>query len=303
MSQSKHLLFLVLTVLLLGLFSCDYVEFPLEEKSGVFDGDKCPEPTFPANTNTKRNILFEDFTGHTCVGCPGAAYELEQLEATYGDQIIGIAIHSGFFAQPQPGAGKFETDFRSDDGNDIHDDFTPSAYPQALINRSDTVINNGSYLFSKAQFNNAASRFINNAPLANLQLITTFDNSDRTLCVFNETEALSNLTGNFSLVIALTEDSIVDWQKNGGSGAGSPDYPYNSDVQNYIHNHVFRGNVNGTYGEEIISGSITSGEKIISKYTFELDPSWDETHVNVIAYLFDQSTKEVLQVIKVHAGE
>jgi len=30
-------------------------------------------PTFEPNTNTDRNILIEDYTGHRCGACPGAA--------------------------------------------------------------------------------------------------------------------------------------------------------------------------------------------------------------------------------------
>lgn len=302
MQTFKNRYVLILSILL-TLASCDYIDEPLEKAGGGFDDTKCTVPTFPANTNNKRNVLIEDFTGHTCVGCPGAAYEIKQLEATYGDQIIGIAMHSGFFSQPQSGTGKFETDFRSEDGNDIHDDFTPSAYPQALINRSDTVLNNGGYLFDKSKFLNATVRFINNTPLAKMQLITTFDNSDRTLCVFNETVLLSNLTGNFSLVIALTEDSIVDWQKNGGAGAGSPDYPYNSDVEFYVHDHVFRGNVNGTYGEQIITSNGSANDTLLNNYTITLNEDWNEEKVNVISYLYNNTTKQVIQATKVHAGE
>ncbi|MBM3160651.1 MAG: hypothetical protein FJZ66_04875, partial [Bacteroidetes bacterium] len=32
-------------------------------------------PQFSSNTNTNRNVLIEDFTGHLCVFCPAAADE------------------------------------------------------------------------------------------------------------------------------------------------------------------------------------------------------------------------------------
>ncbi len=298
MKITKHITFISLFAL---FFSCDYVNEPLEKKSGGFDDTKCTDVTFAPNTNTKRNILIEDFTGHTCVGCPGAAYELEQIEAAHGDQVIGVAIHSGFFSEPRAaGSGKFESDYRSEDGNNLHDDFGPlPSYPKGMINRSDTVLNNGSKIFSKSEFSSAVNAFLNNTPLANLQMITSYDNTDGTLCVFVETEALTDLTGNYHLVIALTEDSIVDWQVNGSGANGHPGYP-SGDVQYYVHNHVFRGNVNGLYGEEIVSGSLADTEKLISKYTYTIDPAWNDANINVIAYLMDFSTKEVIQVTKVH---
>lgn len=284
------------------MFSCDYVDEPLEKIEGGFNDRACTTPIFPTNTNTKRNILIEDFTGHTCTGCPGAAYTLEQLEQTHGKQVIGIAMHAGFFSQPLSGQNKFETDFRSTDGNDIHDDFGPiSSYPKGMINRSDTVLNNNDFLFAKEQFGNAVNVYLNQAPAANLQMVTAFNDNDRTLCVFVETDVLTDLTGNHNLVIALTEDSITDWQKNGGGSSGNPNYP-TGDVSNYRHNHVLRDNMNGTYGENIIASSyLASDTNIISKYTATVDASWNVDNLNVIAYLVNMTTKEIIQVTKEHA--
>jgi hypothetical protein len=280
------------------MLSCDYVTEPLEEKTGGVDTDKCPEPIFTANTNTKRNVLIEDLTGHKCTGCPEAAYIIEQVKQAYPGQVVAIGLHvSDFFASPDPvGSGSFETDFRTSAGDDLFNDFTPSSLPKGMINRSDTVLNNGGFLFPKSNFLNATARFINQTPLANLQIITSFDNSDRTLCVYIETEALANLTGDYNLVVAITEDSIVDWQKSDGT---VPTYPA-GDISNYIHSHVLRANVNGTYGETIIPTSISNGDKLVNGYTTTLNGNWNESNINVIAYLIKNSTKEVLQVVENH---
>ncbi|MEO9258461.1 MAG: hypothetical protein ABI207_08765, partial [Crocinitomicaceae bacterium] len=37
-------------------------------------------PSFTADTNTRRNVLIEDFTGHKCPNCPIAATIAEQIE-------------------------------------------------------------------------------------------------------------------------------------------------------------------------------------------------------------------------------
>lgn len=296
--MKKNILIVLSGVL---FFACDRVEDPVQKKDGAFDEELCAEQTFDPNTNTKRNVLIEDFTGHTCTGCPGAAYIVEQMEQTYGEQVIGIAMHAGFFAEPYPaGTIKFETDFRSEFGSALHNDFGPiNSYPKGMINRSDTVLNNGSRLFGKDEFESAFLRFKDQAPAANLQIKHTYDDNDRTLCVSVETEALQQLSGEYNVVIAITEDSIVDWQKNGTAGSGSPNYSP-GDVQNYVHNHVLRNNVNGMYGERIISGNLSATEKIVSNYTSTLDANWNDEHLNIVAYLMNWSTKEVIQVVKVH---
>ena len=83
----KKLLFIGL-VAATGLTSCDKVEniYPEGVSSSELDWSLYPDgdsthyvdvanawPTFTANTNSDRNVLIEDFTGHKCVFCPAAA--------------------------------------------------------------------------------------------------------------------------------------------------------------------------------------------------------------------------------------
>ena len=58
-----------------------------------------------------KKILLEDYTGHKCGNCPRAAEKAEELKEIYGDQLIPIAIHAGFFASDF--GGNFTTDFTS----------------------------------------------------------------------------------------------------------------------------------------------------------------------------------------------
>ena len=69
---------LTLTLIILCIASCDKIEPPYSS------GNTNPIDT----TSVKRNILIEDFTGHTCPNCPAAAAELETIHSIYGNQII-----------------------------------------------------------------------------------------------------------------------------------------------------------------------------------------------------------------------
>ena len=91
------------------LFSCDRVEniyTPLPSTDLNFDLYPGTEqqyflnewPTFTDNTNTDRNILIEDFTGHRCIYCPPAAELAAQLEANNPGRVFAAAIHTG----PEP---------------------------------------------------------------------------------------------------------------------------------------------------------------------------------------------------------
>ena len=77
---------ILLFIIVLGgvFYSCDHVKNPyppevnLELDTTLYPGlwsdyENNEWPTFSQNTNTNRNVLIEDFTGHKCVFCPAAA--------------------------------------------------------------------------------------------------------------------------------------------------------------------------------------------------------------------------------------
>ena len=299
----KNLILIAIT--LIAFSSCDKVTEPYEKVTGGVDTALCPEPTFPPNTNTKRNVLIEDFTGHYCNNCPAAAYIIDTMKQNRGNQIVAIAVHTvdEYAAPISSSFPKYQTDFRTPESDKIKLDFAAGdGLPNLMVNRSDTVNGNGNFTFSTFYVVDAVHSFLNSSsnPIANLQIITTFDPSNRTLCAYVETEALVNLSEDYSLVIALTEDSIIDWQLFNGNG--NPTYgTVSKDIEKYKHSHVLRKNINGTYGKTIITGSATAGDKIITGTTLKnVNTSWDEHHLYVVAYLFKNSTKEIVQVVEKH---
>jgi hypothetical protein len=85
----------------LVLGSCDEIDPPYMDgvQTPPIDTTECPIPTFPADTHHVKVVLLEDYTGHKCVNCPTAAEIAHNLQITYGEKIILMAIHAGFFAE------------------------------------------------------------------------------------------------------------------------------------------------------------------------------------------------------------
>jgi len=290
---------LLITTILFAI-SCDKITEPYEPVS-VTDTLACPEPTFPVNTNIKKNILIEDFTGHTCNNCPAAAYIIDTIKHNRGSQIVAIAMHVGNFAEPKPGP-KYTTDFRTTEGTQLKQDLLPGAgLPSLMVNRNQTLVTPNSFRVFYLSLPPIINTIINDVPEVNMQIIASFDPVKRTLCAYVETEALVNLSEDYSLVVALTEDSLIDWQLYNGNG-GDPVYGTSSgDIEKYKHAHVLRTNLNGTYGKTIITGSATAGDKIINGYSLKnVTTDWDDNHFSVVAYLYKNSTKEVVQVTEIH---
>ena len=277
---------------ILIITSCEIVEVPYEIDNGNIT---------PIDTNTYvKKILIEDFTGHTCQNCPSAARELEAIHSLYGDQIIGMAIHvSKAFARPYPPsqAPNYQYDFRTKWGKEWDNLFGISeiGLPGGMINR---IGYPNEHRLGKDEW---LSRVI-----TELEKEIDFGMS----ITVNEgiinvnTEILKNINGDYNLVVCLIENNIINWQKDGSE-----------DVENYEHNHAFRSllsdenlSASSNYSisdriETIINYDLASLEQFNIDYstnTAELGNGnaggWDSSNMSVIAYIYDNTTQEILQV-------
>jgi len=281
---------------ILIITSCEIVESPYEIDNGNIT---------PIDTNSYvKKILIEDFTGHTCQNCPSAARELEAIHNLYGDQIIGMAIHvSKAFARPYPlsQAPNYQYDFRTKWGKEWDDLFGISeiGLPGGMINRTGYPIE---HRLGKDEW---LSRVITELEKEiDFGIKITSDVNGNQLGITINTEILNNLNGDYKLVVCLSESNIINWQKDGAE-----------DVEDYEHNHALRSLL---LNENLsTSSNYTSADKIeqtilvnlstleefninYSQNTAELGNGnageWNSSNMSVIAYIYDNTTQEILQV-------
>lgn len=290
---------LIALLAIFATFSCDVIENPLGD--AVVTDASCVEPTFAPNTNTKRNVLIEDFTGHYCNNCPTAAYIIDTIKDNIGSQVIPVGIHVvDQFAAPDPAkAPKYQTDFRTPGGTDIYTNFANGVgLPAMMVNRVDTFNVPARFALSFYGISSATRKLIDDVPVVNLQAKATYDATSGLLCVFSETEILSPLADDHSIVFMLLEDSIIDWQLFSGFGG----YPFYSagDIENYVHKHVLRRSMNNWDGQTIITGGSNNlGDKIISSASTKVTNStWKPQHFEVVAFVYNNRTKEIMQAYK-----
>ena len=60
------------------------------------------------------------------------------------------------------------------------------------------------------------------------------------LILLLDTEALTSLSGNYKLVVCLSENNIINWQTDGSY-----------EDSNYVHKHVLRSLLTTSWGDEI----------------------------------------------------
>lgn len=247
--------------------------------SNIDEGDRL---IYVKPAEVGRAILIEDFTGQRCVNCPTGTEIINGIVDTYGeDNVIAVGIHSG----PLGFAGNSKTvGLMTDTGNEYYthwDKENKMGQPWVIFNRKtspDSHYNNwaamvGTIISEKANL----SVKIDNAYDAATRTLTT------TVGAFG-----TNGTVNGKLQVWIVEDGIKALQM-------MPDGKPNKE---YMHNHVFRAAVNGTWGEDV---TVKEGETTTKQYQYVLPEAWDADKIAVVAFVYNDGGVE--NVAKKHLVE
>jgi len=302
--------FKLILVLALGFYftSCDKVDKPLPIAGAKYDISLYPGnyqedyvyPSFDNNTNTNRNVLLEDFTGHQCGNCPQAATIAKSIEAANAGRVFSVAMHAG-----SGGISSFQRTYKPGDSNypKYNRDFTnpdTRAYtvdipgflgnPSGTVNRIPNAGASTIWQFSTTWQQNINALIAENNLSADLQIATNYYPATRGLFLHVECETKKALTGNYHLVIYLIQNKIIDWQKNYSV--------FPQDIEDYEHHQVHISNINGTWGVRVFEGNTSANFKIREDYTFKIPEIVKDTDMSVVAYIMNADTYEILQVIK-----
>lgn len=285
-------IFFITTIILILFSACDKIEPPFTEGCANCCGE--------ANINEPiKRILVEEFTGHKCSNCPNATRILDNLSEIYCDHLVIVACHptNQDFTEPNE-FGPLSTDFRKEECAEIGNEFGFWGFPSALINRKNT--DNNYFLFTSewgAVIDNLLFDSNGEKKLPDLYIdinyeITDFDNKSIELQVF--VNYLNQLSGNYNLVVLITENNIISGQYDGDEL-----------IENYVHNHVYRSAVNGAWGEPIENNLKDLTVSTIEKnYSFTFNSlnniNWDNQWNNIdscsiVAYVYDTETNEIIQ--------
>ncbi len=309
-------LFFVFTVLLFGVFACDKVDMPVEDPgptvtdtSGVDTTDTngvVPFPTFDTTMlhTSSRKVLVEEFTGHSCTGCPAQTERLLELQNNNAPEVIVVAYHEGTFAEVSE---DYPTDFRTEYGGNYHDPQSNeiAGYPSAIINRKTfSEFANKKHFLAHNEWAPPINASIGEAVIVALGVAADLYEDDNLIKVRVGIQALEDLTSSYRLLVLLTEDSVISQQKD----SRATQLPKKI-IQDYAHRHVLRDQINevaSVYGDLIIDlgSGLVSNEWIdwTTDYTIASNVV-TPTKCYVVAILIDTQTSEVVQVEEVHVHE
>jgi len=236
----------------------------------------------------EKKVLLEFFSGHKSVNNPEAEFYIYELQEQYGNQLSIVSIHAGYYAYPDA-SGLYTTDFRCDVGNDLYSYFGVIMNPVAMINRGD--FGNG-ILLNQGDWATILETEIMNSPEAFILIENNYNTQTKELITSLEIKLLEVLDGDFNVCVFLIEDNNVAPQKNNNPEVGPiPDWT------DYNHRNVLRASLNGTWGELIASGNISSGSiYTLQMNSFTLNNEWKDEDCATVAFLYNTETLEILQV-------
>ena len=214
----------------------------------------------------ERHVLLEDFTGQRCVNCPSGTTVIEQLLQEYGDAVIAVGIHGG----PLGFKGNANTiGLATSVGDEYYNHWQLEYQPVGLVDRHGAV----NYTdWTKAVMDELSK-------VAPLELAVAAHISEGNISIrVTATGTDGNTTG--KLQVWLLEDGITALQM-------MPDGTANRE---YVHNHVLRIPVNGTWGEDI---TIKEGETQEKLLTQPIDASWNSEQLSIVAFVYnDQGVQQ-----------
>ncbi len=229
-----------------------------------------------------RAILIEDFTGQRCINCPTGTEIINGIVDTYGeDNVIAVGIHSG----PLGFAGNSKTvGLMTDTGNEYYtrwDKENKMGQPWVVFNRKTSP---------DSHYNNWAAMvgtIISEKANLSVKIANAYDAASRTLTTTVGADGV-NGTVNGKLQVWIVEDGVKALQM-------MPDGKSNKE---YIHNHVFRAAVNGTWGEDV---TVKEGETTTKQYSYVLPETWNADNIAVVAFVYNDGGVE--NVAKKHLVE
>lgn len=216
-----------------------------------------------------RNVLLEEFTGQLCTNCPDAHRVLASLEEQYGESLIVVSIHAGKgqfgIASPQG--------LMLEEGDAYAQRWGVYSYPAGLIDRQGS-------LMGYKDFSEAVRAEIGKTTMLEMSLEAQFSEDGKNIEVFTTLVTPTSMTG--SLQLWVVENNITAMQIDNGAI-----------IMDYVHNNVFRGCVNGLWGEEVpLEGNVVEYRSNV----MPVDEIWDPENLEIVGFYYNGSG--VVQVEK-----
>ena len=219
---------------------------------------------------TGKMVLIKDFTGARCVNCPAAAEYAHNLQHQLDeDHIFIMSVHAGFLAQPM---GQFPN-FLTDEGTEWYNNHDSNP----LFTVDHVALTDGNSL-KVEQIDTPVVTALDEEQSFEIVIGRQFDPTSRQLQVNIQAVSLTDRDGHFFITACLVEDNIVGWQI----------IPGGTDKE-YVFHNVFRGTLNGAYGESFEDHHVDSDDTFSISYNTEINADYNADECYMVVYVYDRN--------------
>lgn len=259
MQPYKH----IFICLLIVLAACDYI--PENERYIKYTGTAASE----------RTMLLSEFTGIGCVNCPTAHLVAQRLAESYEGRLVVVEMHpeSNNFTQSADPL----YDYTCPEADEYYKTFggtSTTAFPTAVV---DLTTTNNLYFVDYTQW--ATALMQRSETPSPIELTTALSPDHRlTAAITNNGQQQAA-----NIILWLVEDSIEGRQL-------MPDGTVND---HYLHRHILRSSLNGTWGEtvNIAADQTTDYSLDVSDALSDLlsGGDADERHLSIVTLIYSQT--------------
>lgn len=219
-------------------------------------------------TAQSKKVLIEDFTGVRCVNCPNGHEQIDLLKTNYPGQVISVALHSNFLAEPYGS----EQDLRSDDAQSLDQRLGPTiAKPTGAVDRFEV---GGETLLFINQWAQACGNQINETVPVNIEISNQASSTEEVL-VKVQLIFLQNVSEALSISVFLLESDIEVTQLTPGG-----------EDEAYIHDHVLRKALTPFDGLALNLESIEAGVVVEKEFELkEFEANWNTENFEIVAFV------------------
>lgn len=279
--MKRNIIFGALASLLFLFAACDKIEPNEEGRYDLFSGAAGSWFDGTSVADHSQRAFLDKYTGVRCVNCPTADEAINQALATYGDQLVVVAIHdSSNFCKPYTG----NTDMRTADGDAWSNYFGVKAsgtYPNAMVNRSKS---GSSYdLFVPTSGIEGRVDAVLAQP-TRIAVEVESHLSGREASITVSLEYLQEVSSPILLTLFIMEDGLTATQM-------LPDGTHQDD---YTHNHILRDVITDPMGTTVdADGHAGTKRTALFNYTLASE-DWDASKCHIVALISDAATHAVI---------
>lgn len=208
------------------------------------------------------NVVLELCTGTWCQYCPCGHVIADNILNLFPTTLI-LEYH---------GPTNSSDPWVIFNGNQIIGAFGMNSYPTGVIGRRSGVIQRGAWT-SQAAYQRTFQ------PDVRINLVKTYNPTTRLLTVTANVTALRTLDTTVNINFTLAENNLI-YAQTGNTSAGC------IGGTNYVHKHVVRDMVNGHLGEQLSTGTWTSGTVKSKTWNYNVPANWVATNLEIGVFAY-----------------